>query len=179
MVLIVISLNDFMFFRIENEYVLFLLLLYAVSYIFGISGQNFSEALSIACITFAFCFVLNQFNLIGGGDVKLLIPLVLFAENNVFEFIWGTAVGGLVLALIYIFFGKQVAFLRRKLFIIFSVLKKKKIRFLRFVLLSLYKIKARSVKFNAGDTDALKQEVPYGVALSCGGFFVIFDVMFR
>ena len=65
MVLIVIALNDFMFFRIENEYVLFLLLLYVVSYIFGVSGQNFAEAFGITCITFAICFILNQFNLIG------------------------------------------------------------------------------------------------------------------
>ena len=179
MVLIVIALNDFIFFRIENEYVLFLFFLYAVSCIFGVSGQNFAEAFGIACITFAICFVLNQFNLIGGGDVKLLMPLMLFAENNIIEFIWGTAIGGLVLALVYIFCGKKLALLRKRLFIIFSMIKKKKFRFLRFVLLSLYKIKTRSVKFEVGDTGILKQEVPYGVALSCGGFFVIFDVMFR
>lgn len=178
-VLIVIALNDFMFFRIENEYVLFLFLLYVVSYIFDVSGQNFAEACKIACITFAICFVLNQFNFIGGGDVKLIVPLILFAENNIFDFIWGTAVGGLIVALVYVFCGKKVITLRKKLFIIFSELKKKKIRFLRFVLLSFYKIKARSVKFEVSNTDVLKQEVPYGVALACGGFFVIFDVMFR
>lgn len=178
-VLIVIALNDFMFFRIENEYVLFLFLLYAVSYCFGVSGQNFVEAVWIACIIFAICFVLNQFNFIGGGDVKLLVPLILFAENNIFEFIWGTAVGGLILALAYIFCRKKVSDLRRKMFIIFSIWKKKKFRFLRFVLLSSYKIKASSVKFEVNNTDVLRQEVPYGVALSCGGFFVIFDVMFR
>ncbi len=179
MVLIVVALNDFMFFRIENEYVLFLFLLYAISYVFGVSGQNFAEAFRIACITFAICFVLNQFNLIGGGDVKFLVPLMFFAENNIFEFIWGTAIGGLVLALIYIFCGKKVAMFRKKLFIIFSAMRKKKFRFLRFVLLSFYKIKTKSVEFEINDTDVLKQEVPYGVALSCGGFFVIFDVMFR
>ena len=104
---------------------------------------------------------------------------MLFAENSMFEFIWGTAIGGLVLALIYIFCGKQLAMFRKRLFIIFSAMKKKKIRFLRIALLSLYKIKAKSVKLEVGSTDILKQEVPYGVALSCGGFFVIFDVMFR
>ena len=178
-VLIVIALNDFVFFRIENEYVLFLLFLYAMSCIFGISGQNFAETWRVACITFVVCFVFNRFNLIGGGDVKLLVPLILFAENNIFEFVWGTSIGGLVVALIYIFCGKKVAIVRKKLFSIFSAWKKKKIRFLRFVLLSLYKIKTKSVKFEVGDTDVLKREVPYGVALSCGGFFVIFDVMFR
>lgn len=177
-VLLIIALNDFLFFRIENEYVLALILLYAVSYCFGVSGQNFAEAFRVMCIVFAVCFVLNQLNLIGGGDVKLLVPLIMFAENNVFNFIWGTAIGGLVLALAYIFCGKQVASLRRRLFIMFSVLKKKNFRFLRFALLSFYKIKTRSVKFEVSDADVLKQEVPYGVALSCGGFFVIFDVMF-
>ena len=178
-VLVIIALNDFMFFRIENEYVLFLFLLYAVSCCFGVSGQNFAEAFKVACITFAICFVLNQFNFIGGGDVKLLVPLILFAENNLFEFIWGTALGGFVVALVYMFCGKIITNLRRRMFLTFSVLKKKKIRFLRFVLLSLFKIRAGSVKFKVSEAGVLKQEVPYGIALSCGGLFVIFDVMFR
>lgn len=168
-----------MFFRIENEYVLFLFFLYVISCCFGVSGQNFADAFKIACVTFAVCFVLNQFNFVGGGDVKLLVPLILFSENNLFEFIWGTAIGGLIIAIIYMFFGKNVANLRKKLFLIFYTWKKEKIRFLRFVLLSLFKIKAKSVKFNINNTDVLKQEVPYGVALSCGGFFVILDIMFR
>lgn len=178
-VLLIIALNDFMFFRIENEYVLFLFLLYVISCCFGVSGQNFADAFKIACVTFAICFVLNQFNFIGGGDVKLLVPLILFSENNLIEFIWGTAIGGLVIAAIYMSFGEKVSNLRKKLFFIFCKWKKEKIRFLRFVLLSLFKIKAKSVKFGINNTDMLKQEVPYGVALSCGGFFVILDVMFR
>ena len=179
MVLVIIALNDFMFFRIENEYVLFLFLLYAISYCFGVSGQNFTLALETAVVTFAVCFVLNQYNLIGGGDVKLLVPLILFAENDMFEFVWGTAVGGMVLSLAYICCGNRIASLRKALFEIFSEWKKKKIRFLRFALLSLYKIKARSVNFEVGNAGVLKQEVPYGVALACGGFFVIMNFMFR
>ncbi len=175
----IIALNDFMFFRIENEYILFLFLLYGISYSFGFSGQNFILALETAAITFAVCFVLNQYNFIGGGDVKLLVPLILFAENDMFEFVWGTAIGGVILALTYMCCGKRVANLRKKLFLIFSNWKKKKIHFLRFVLLSLYKIKARSVKFEVSNAGVLKQEVPYGVALSCGGFFVIMGFMFR
>ena len=141
-VLVIIALNDFMFFRIENEYVLFLFLLYAVSYCFGISGQNFVLAIETAAVTFAICFVLNQYNLIGGGDVKLLIPLILFAENDMFEFVWGTSIGGIVLALAYICCGKKIASLRKALFEIFSELKKKKIRFLRFALLSYRAVRA-------------------------------------
>jgi len=176
---VIVALNDFMFFRIENEYVLFLFLLYAISYCFGVSGQNFILAIETAAITFAVCFVLNQYNLIGGGDVKLLVPLILFAENDMFEFVWGTSIGGVVLALAYICCGKRIANLRKKLFEIFSAWKKKKIRFLRFALLSLYKIKAGSVDFEVGNTGVLKREVPYGVALACGGFFVIMNFMFR
>ena len=179
MVLVIIALNDFMFFRIENEYVLFLFLLYAVSYCFGVSGQNFVLALETAAITFAVCFVLNRYNLIGGGDVKLLVPLILFAENDMFEFVWGTSIGGIILALAYICCGKKIANLRKALFEVFSEFKKKKIRFLRFALLSLYKIKARSVEFEVSNAGVLRQEVPYGVALACGGFFVIMDFMFR
>lgn len=178
-VMLIIALNDFMFFRIENEYVLFLLLLYTVSYFLGISGQNLSEAVQVACITFVICFLLNQFGLIGGGDVKLLVPLILFAENDIFNFILGTSVGGLIVALIYIFCEQGVINIRKKLFSIFLKYKKEKFKFLRFVLLSLYKIRASSVKFEKNGAGVLKQEMPYGLALSCGGFFVIFDVIFR
>ncbi len=177
--MLIIAFNDFMFFRIENEYVLFLLLLYSVSYCFGVSGQNLSQAVQMAGISFVICFVLNQFDLIGGGDVKLLVPLILFAENDIFNFILGTSIGGLVVAIIYMFFDKRVISVRKKLFSKFLEWKRENFKFLRFVLLSLYKIKASSVRFERNDAGVLKQEMPYGLALSCGGFFVIFDVIFR
>ena len=179
-VLVIISVNDFLFFRLEDEYNIFLIGLYLVSCLFGVSGGNFWEALKITGVVFIACFVLNQFGLIGGGDVKLLVPLIMFAENSIFEFIWGTSIGGLVLAVAYLFFAKRIVNTRENAFLKLSELKKKKkYRLLRFVLLSLYRINKRSVEFKKDDTEMLKQEVPYGIALSCGGFFVICDVMFR
>ncbi|MDR2067951.1 MAG: hypothetical protein LBP41_03115, partial [Holosporaceae bacterium] len=52
-ILLIISANDFLFFRIENEYVLFLLGLYLLSCAFGISGNNFEDVLLAFAIIFA------------------------------------------------------------------------------------------------------------------------------
>lgn len=178
-ILLIISVNDFLFFRIENEYVISLLVLYILSCVFHVSGNNFTDAAKITAIVFLISFLLNQLNLIGGGDVKLLVPLLLFSENNMYDFILGTSLGGLAVSTIYMFFRDGITDLRRKIFFAARNRKKKKFRLLSFVLLSLYRINKRSAAFKCSRAGLLKQEIPYGVALSCGGLFVILDVMFR
>ncbi|MBE6447354.1 MAG: hypothetical protein E7015_02585 [Alphaproteobacteria bacterium] len=179
LLLIVVSINDFLFFRIENEYVLMMISLYGLSYLFGVSGNNFYEAFKISIAVFSISFVMNQFNLIGGGDVKFLFPLILFAENHWFEFIWGTAIGGIILAIAYICFRKEIFSLRMRIIKCLFDIKKKKSRVLRLILLSLFRIKKSSAMSEKCDIDPWKQEIPYGVALSCGGMLVVLDVMSR
>lgn len=175
--LLIISINDFLFFRIENEYVLALMVLYIISCLCGVSGQNMVTGLVTASVVFVICFFLNQRGLIGGGDVKLLVPLLLFSENNAVSFLYGTSVGGLFLGLIYTFGFRKIFFLRRKIVLSLCLFKKnhRKSYLLNFVLLSLDRISRKAVAFSRYRGNALKQEIPYGIALSCGGVSLLLD----
>ncbi|MDR2158213.1 MAG: prepilin peptidase [Holosporaceae bacterium] len=177
LILLIISAGDFLFFRIENEYVLSLMVLYAISYMLGVSGRNFTEGLVVAVATFVITLALNRFNLIGGGDVKLLFPVILFSENNISNFLVGISVGGVVLAAMYLIFSRQIFFIRRNLvrYLYAFNEKQKKSSLLRFVLLSLSRIDRRIVALSRYKFDAMRQEIPYGIAISCGGFCVIFE----
>jgi Flp pilus assembly protein protease CpaA len=177
MILLVICVCDFVFFRIENEYVLALMALYAISWMSGISGSNFYNGLIIAIATFAGTLVLNHFNLIGGGDVKLLFPVILLSENNLSEFWIGISVGGMILAIIYLIFGRQIFFLRRSAVgFLYSLSRgRNKTQFLNFVLPSLSRIDKKVVALRRYTVNAVRQEIPYGIAIACGGFYVIFE----
>ena len=176
-ILAIISVNDFLFFRIEKEYVLSLMILYIISCLFGFSGQHILYGLTVATVVFAICFVLNQYGMIGGGDVKLLVPLLLFAEDNAIDFFVGMSIGGFFLGLTYFIAFRKIFFLRRKIVLTLYVLKKRHKNFmlLNFVLLSLNRISRKSVAFRRYNSNALKQEIPYGIALACGGFFLIWN----
>ena len=181
-VLLIISINDFLFFRIEDEPVLFLLALYAISCILGVSGSNFLFGLFVACGIFVLTWILNRYDLIGGGDVKLLFPLLLFSENNFSAFIMGVSISGIILSLIYVIFGRHIFFLRRRIITYLYIFcrRKKKISplcdsLLSIVLLSFSRITKKAVSLKQCTVSKLKQEIPYGVALSCGGFYVIVE----
>lgn len=176
-ILLIISVSDFLFFRIENEYIIALIVLYVISCISNISGSNFSGGLMVATMIFAITLFLNYFNLIGGGDVKLLVPVILFAENNLSIFLIGLSAGGLFLAIIYFFFSRQIFFVRRKIISSLYIFSRKrgKSHLLSFVLPSLSRIDKRVVSLRKYTFNTMKQEIPYGVAIAFGGFCVIFE----
>lgn len=178
LILLIIAINDFLFFRIENEYVFALVLLYIFSCVIGISGHNIWQGVISASVAFVICFLLNQKGLLGGGDVKLIVPLLFFAENNPVSFITGMSIGGFFLGTIYIFYFRSIFFLRRRLVLSLYVLKKScgNSVLLNFVLLSLSRISRKSVALSRYRRDALKQEIPYGIALACGGFSLVLDL---
>ena len=177
LILLIIAINDFLFFRIEDEPVISLCVLYAISCIFGVSGHNFFEGFSIALAIFAITLVLNHYDMIGGGDVKFLFPLILFAEDNLDIFLIGVSVAGIVLAVIYMLFGRYIFAFRRKIVLkLLTVRKsKKKNAFLNIALLSLSRITNRTAALTYRVTSVWRQEIPYGVALSYGGFCVILE----
>lgn len=177
LILLIIAINDFLFFRIENESVISLCILYIVSCIFGVSGHNFLEGFLIASAVFAITLVLNNYGMIGGGDVKLLFPLILFAENNLNIFLIGVSVAGIVLAIIYILFGRYIFSFRRKIVLRLLTARKnkKKNAFLNIALLSLSRITNRTAALTYRIKSIWRQEIPYGVVLSYGGFCVILE----
>ncbi|MDR2682223.1 MAG: prepilin peptidase [Holosporaceae bacterium] len=130
--LVIVSLNDFLFFRIENEVVLFLLGLYAISFVLGVSGSNFVLGASMAVAVFAITYVMNRKNLIGGGDVKLLFPLLLFAESDMNEFVLGMSVSGVLLCVVYMLFAKKIFLFRKKIITQLQIFYQKKNRSLFF-----------------------------------------------
>lgn len=178
-VLVIVSLNDFLFYRIEDETIWALLGLYALSCVLGVSGHNFLNGLYIAVGSFIITLIMNRFDLIGGGDVKLIFPLLLFAESSFDAFLWGVSVGGVLLSLIYILSGRIVSDFRKK--IVKKLLKirrnHKKNPFLNLVLLSLSRIDHGSAVLMYNSKSVWRQEIPYGVALSCGAFCVIFEIV--
>jgi Flp pilus assembly protein protease CpaA len=176
-ILLIISINDFLFFRIENEYILALLTLYAISCVAGISGDNFLNVLAIAVITFVITAILNHYNAIGGGDVKMLFPMILLCENNLAGFFFGMGIGGAFLAMMYVMFGKAIFFFRKKAINLLWFFRKKQnqSRLLNIILLSLDRIDKKVVVLGKYVTDIMKQEIPYGIAISCGGFYVIIE----
>ena len=180
--MIIIGINDFLFFRIEDENIWALLALYVISCFLGISGNNLLLSLLIASSVFAVAFIMNQFNWIGGGDVKFLFPLVHFSENNLADLMLSVSVSGLILALIYLSAREKIDKLRK---IIIQKIPRNKTWLLNITLLSLNRIevsklvddknakpkKRRILSFKS----LMKQEIPYGVALSCGGIYVVFE----
>ncbi|MDR0678041.1 MAG: hypothetical protein LBF44_00720 [Holosporaceae bacterium] len=175
--LLIISVGDFLFFRIENEYIAALIVLYIISCVGGVSGNNFCNGLTAAILIFAVTLGLNRFNLIGGGDVKLLFPMTLFSESNLSTFLVGVSIGGVVLAIAYLLFSRQIFFMRRKIVGSLYIFNKKqnKSHLLSFALLSLSRIDKRIVALRKYTFNAMKQEIPYGVAISFGGFCVIYE----
>ena len=180
--MIIIGINDFLFFRIEDENVLALLLLYVISCFLGISGDNLLMSLSVASGVFILAFIMNQFNLIGGGDVKFLFPLVLFSENNLADLMLSVSIVGLVLAMFYLFAREKVDKLRK---IIIAKISNNKTWLLNIALLSLNRIKVSRLVDDKNASvkkkrilsfkSLMKQEIPYGLALSCGGIYVVFE----
>ncbi|MDR2068138.1 MAG: hypothetical protein LBP41_04085, partial [Holosporaceae bacterium] len=122
-------------------------------------------------------WIFNRYNLIGGGDIKLLCPLLLFSENNVPAFLLGISIGGVIVPLFYLIFSRQIFFWRRKMVVSLYILNKNQHKsfFLNIALLSLSRIDRRMVALKRYVANAMKQEIPYGVALSCGGFCVIVE----
>lgn len=175
-ILVIVAINDFLFFRIENEYVLALLLLYAVGYATGVMDGNLWEGLQVAMVGFIITFMLNRYGLMGGGDVKLLVPLLLLAGHNWSLFIFYVSLVGLVISIIYMLLGRRVFFIRRRLvrYLCFRKKEWKKCSLLNFALLSLNRITKRSVALRHCQGDTFSQEIPYGVALTGGSLAVVY-----
>jgi Flp pilus assembly protein protease CpaA len=176
-ILLIIGIGDFLFYRIENEHVTALAILYIISCATGVSGENFYSGLAIAVATFAVTLVMNHCGLMGGGDVKMLFPVILLAESSLLTFLVGISIGGAILSVVYVVFGKRIFFFRRRVVSYLCIFKKKKNKFnlLSVVLLSLNRIDKRIVALKQYIPDVTKQEIPYGIAISCGGFCVIFE----
>lgn len=175
--LLIVAINDFLFFRIEDEIILSIFGLYIISCIFGVSGHNFLQGFFAAVLIFIITFILNRRDLIGGGDVKLLFPLILFAEENLYVFLISASIAGAVLSIFYILFSRHILAFRKKIISKLRKFEKKNRRnaFLNIVLLSSSRIADETASLTYCAKSIWRQEIPYGVALSYGEFCVILE----
>lgn len=176
LILLAVCLNDFLLFRIQNEHIVWMCGLYVVSCIFGVSGHNIVLAMCFAISSCTAAFFMNKKKLIGGGDVKLLFPLIIFAENDLYLFWTGVCIGSFVIAMLYIGFSNDIVQIRTKMFKKISQFAIKT-PILNTILLNFNKIKKVDSSF-AKVVDPFKQDVPYAIPLSTGMFFVIFERLF-
>lgn len=176
-ILLIIAINDFLFFRIEDEPVCALFGLYVVSCFCGILGNDLFYTLAVAVAIFLVTLALNHLNLLGGGDVKLLFPMILLSEGKLSTFLIGVSIAGIILSLCYVSLGKYIFIFRKKtvLKLLNFRKKRKKIFLLNIVLLSLSRISNRTAVLTYHVTSVWRQEIPYGVALAYGGFCVILE----
>jgi prepilin peptidase CpaA len=72
------AVSDFQHLKIRNVQILAGLALFVLAAPFLLEMEELSFRLLAAAVTFAFCFVLFSFRLIGGGDAKMMPVVLLF-----------------------------------------------------------------------------------------------------
>ncbi len=148
------GISDVRSFIIPNRVTLAALALYpghlVARYVIGTPVEGWPWAVAIAAAVLAVGALLFAFNIMGGGDVKLLAVCVLWAGPALApSFILLTAVVGGGLALLYLMWGRYVAPLLH--------------------LRAFSAIPHMPVAVNAGG----KQVLPYGMAIAVSGLFVV------
>lgn len=112
-------------------------------------------SIAIAILVFLILAILFAFNLMGGGDVKLIPAVALWAGPSlILKFLLITALSGGVLSLI----------------------------FLSFFYFKSSKLNKSSEKINLYMSESKKQpdeekQIPYGVAISIGGIYVAVELL--
>lgn len=169
--LAIVCINDFLFLRIEDSLDIALVTLFTIGYMNGIIGHDIFHALSIASLCFVISMTLNHFDLLGGGDVKLLFGIGLFISDSLSIFLTSLSIFSLVTALLYMKFGQYIENIREKL--ANTVIQQKieiscdmKSYIHHIIFPSAYKISAQDLLDLKPNDNILKQEIPYGIILS-------------
>jgi len=168
---LIVCINDFLFFRIEDSLSVSLVVLYAIAYISGDINSSILQALSIASLCFAISVVLNHFDLLGGGDVKLLFGIGLFISDSPISFMICLSVFSLIIAAIYITCSKNIELIRQRLsktvFHLKDTYENQMMRYLYMAIFpSAYKVTEEELSEIKQSDSVIKQEIPYGVILS-------------
>ena len=166
LVLVGIIVVDFLYYRIPNVLTLTLLALFPLLILS--SGQYQAiTGIWVMIASFAICFALFAFNLIGGGDAKLIPVLCLWVGTTdvLFFLFWGTILGGVV-AITYMFAPRAIGYSSSTI---------------RQLVLSATPLKAVMQKFVPdiehieGEVLSLqdKRNMPYGIGICIAGIYMI------
>ena len=112
---LIVCVNDFLFFRIEDSLSISLVVLYTIAYLSGDVNASIFQALSIASLCFVVSVILNHFDLLGGGDVKLLFGIGLFIAEDPMLFMICLSGFSLIIAAIYMTCSKAMERHRQRL----------------------------------------------------------------
>lgn len=142
------ALSDLRSFRIPNMCTVLLLGVYPVHVWLSPSSINIVGALIVAAITFVICIAIYASGRLGGGDVKIISALALWAGPTLIaELLVITTFAGGILSLIYLS------------------------RFRDVIALNFDRVGEASARDHV-----LSEKLPYGVAIACGGSVVFFKL---
>lgn len=142
------ALSDLRTFRIPNMCTVLLLGLYPIHVWMSPSSVDVTGALVVAAISFVVCFAIYATGRLGGGDVKLISALALWAGPTLIaELLVITTFAGGALSLIYLS------------------------RFRDVIALSFERVGEASARDHV-----LSEKLPYGMAIACGGCIVFFKL---
>ena len=98
--------SDFRSFEIPDSVPLFLVIMYPITAICaGFSWSQIFWAFSLGVLVLVFAIILFSLRIMGGGDGKLLAASVLWiGPENLWEFLFTTAIAGGILALVLLLF---------------------------------------------------------------------------
>lgn len=162
--LLLVCVNDFVYYRISNIHVLFIITVYCVGiYTGNIQEINFWKTFNYACLAFTLLFILNHLNCIGGGDVKLVFVLIFWVGNQqILLYMVIVSFISLLLSVIYYVFGKYLFYKRE------ALSKAIKSNPVFSFLITPYSIEKYV------ETKFFKCEIPYGIPLALGAFCMVF-----
>ncbi len=167
----IIAINDFLFFRIEDSVNIAVIILFLISYVYGGYQYDILQALSIASLCFIAAVILNHYDLMGGGDVKLLFGVGLFISNIPIVFFSALSIYSFVVTFLYLLLNQKIELLRKRLAIKVIEIRMKIYGnacrfFYRILFPSAYNVDEQEITNFKVNNCILKQEIPYGVILS-------------
>lgn len=164
--LMIACINDFLFFRIEDILHIALVTTFFIGYFTGYIDSDIWHALCIASLCFVISVILNHYDLLGGGDVKLLFSIGLFVSSNMAAFLCSLSVYSLIIALIYISYGQKIERIRTRLSDKVFHMKSRNSLVHKILFPSAHSITDGELQNFKQSECILKQEIPYGVILS-------------
>lgn len=160
-----ICVDDFIYYRISNRYVVAAIGLYVFGCLFGaVAIAGIINTLFCACACFTLLLAMNHMDCVGGGDVKLIFAMALWVgADRIYQYGLAVTVVGLITIIPYALFPKWINSARNACARLISQDR----------LIQLLITKTRM--YHPKNTDFFKLEIPYGIPLALGAIWIVFS----
>ena len=176
----IICINDFLFFRIENSLVITSIIYSVLLFLAGLQECSVLYSITTAALLFCGALLLNHFNLLGGGDVKLLFGIGLITASRLFEFFCILSITSFIMVILYSFLYERIS--RFRAYYAIQIFRSKLTFLKRIVFPSSIKITRKElledIRSSSYRNSILRQEIPYGIILSAGSLASIYSLLF-